>query len=174
MVDAGVDRPLGELLSAIRSVVGGVDVDGLDVTVAARLVEDCAEAERVMAALRVTVAATLENAAFWRREGYRSVGSWMAAKTGTSVGPSIASIEMAGHLKGLPLLAAAFRDGRLSEAQAREIADVAADVPDAEQQLVEAAGKLTFRGLREECQRVEAAAIIDEDERYRRVHGRRH
>ena len=174
MFDNEVERPLGELLELIHSVASGIDVDGLEVSAAARLIEDCAEAERVLAALRVTVAATLEQAAFWRQEGYRSVGSWMAARTGTAVGPSNASIEMAGVLKDLPLLDAAFRQGHLSEAQAREIAEVAGDVPDAEEQLVEAAGKLTLKGLREECQRVEAAAIIDEDERHRRIHGRRH
>jgi hypothetical protein len=71
------------------------------------------------------------------------------------------------------LVAEAFRSGRLSEAQAREIAAVAAEVPEAQEQLVEAAGKLTLRGLQEECRRVEAAAAVDEDERYRQVHRKR-
>jgi hypothetical protein len=82
-------------------------------------------------------------------------------------------MEMAGLLADLPVMAEAFRAGRLSEVQAREIAAVASEVPDAEGQLVEAAGKLTLRGLREECHRVEAAAAVDEDDRYRQVHRRR-
>jgi uncharacterized protein DUF222 len=173
MVDAGVESPLGELLALVRSVVGGVDVDVLEVPEAARLVEECAEAERLLAALRVVVTATLENKAVWRREGFRSVAAWMAAKTGTAVGPAIATLEMAKLLEDLPTVAAAFRDGRLSEVQAREIAEVASQVPDAEEQLVEAAGKLSLKGLREECQRVEAAALLDEEERHRRVHKQR-
>lgn len=173
-MSAGVDGPLGELLALVRSVAGGIDVDGLDVPDAVRVVEECAEAERVLAALRVVVTATLESKAVWRREGYRSVAAWMAAKTGTPVGPAVATLEMAKLLENLPLLAAAFRDGLLSEVQAREIADVASEVPDAEAQLVEAAGKLTLRGLRDECQRVEAAAMLDEEERHRRVHKHRH
>src|SRR5438445_166471 len=36
--------------------------------------------------------------------------------------------------------------------------------------LVEAAGKLSLRSLREECQRVKAAVAIDDDDRYRQVH----
>jgi len=48
------------------------------------------------------------------------------------VRPAVAALEMAKLLQNLPLLAAAFRDGRLSEVQAREIAEVAAEVPDAE------------------------------------------
>lgn len=115
MVDAGVESPLGELLPWVRSVVGGVDVDALEVPEAARLVEECAEAERLLGALRVVVTATLENAAVWRREGYRSVAAWMAAKTGTAVGPAIATLEMAKLLEDLPAVAAAFRDGRLSQ-----------------------------------------------------------
>jgi hypothetical protein len=174
MFDAGVEGPLDELLAAIRSLVAGVEVDGLDAPCAAQIVERCAEGERLLAALRVVATATLTDKALWRREGFRSVAAWMASKTGTAVGPAIATLEMAGCLGDLPVLAAAFRAGQLSEAQAREIAEVAAEVPDAEEQLVEAAGKLTLKGLREECRRVEAAAIVDEDDRYRRVHRRRH
>jgi hypothetical protein len=173
MFDAGVDSPLDELLPFIRSVAGGVDINSLEVQTAARVVEQCAEAERLLAALRVFAASTLEDKALWRREGFRSAAHWMASKTGTAVGPAIATLEMVGLLKDLPILAAAFRNGLLSEAQAREIAEVAADVPEAEEQLVEAAGKLSLKMLREECQRVEAAAIVDEDDRHRRVHRKR-
>jgi uncharacterized protein DUF222 len=169
MFGAGVD-PLGEVLAGVRSLVAGFEVDGLDAQEAAQVVERCAEAERLLAALRVLAAATLEDRALWRREGFRSVAHWMASKTGTAVGPAIATMEMVGLLADLPVLAEAFRSGRLSEAQAREIAAVASEVPDAEEQLVEAAGKLTMRDLREECRRVEAAAAVDEDDRYRQVH----
>src|SRR5687767_4747998 len=122
MFDAGVDSPLDELLPFIRSVVDGVDINSLEVQTAARVVEQCAEAERLFAALRLFATATLEDKALWRREGFRSAAKWMASKTGTAVGPAIATLEMVGLLKDLPVLAAAFR-GILSEAQAREIAD---------------------------------------------------
>jgi hypothetical protein len=77
---------------------------------------------------------------------------------------------MAGQLADLPVVADAFRDGRLSAAQAVEIVDVASEAPEVQEQLVEAAGKLSLKGLREECRRVKASVIIDEDDRYRRVH----
>ena len=169
MFGAGVD-PLGEVLAAVRSVVAGFEVDDLDAHEAAQVVERCAEAERLLAALRSLAAATLEDKALWRREGFRSVAHWMAAKTGTAVGPAIATMEMVGLLADLPVVAGAFRAGRLSEAQAREIAAVAVDVPEAQDQLVEAAGKLSLRELHDECCRVKAAAVVDEDDRYRRVH----
>src|SRR3977135_779952 len=144
MFDAGVGSPLDEVLASIRSVVAGVEVDDLDTQVAARVVEQCAEAERLLGALRVLATATLRDKALWRRQGFRSAAAWMASKTGTAVGTAIATMEMADRLEDLPVVAAAFRAGLLSEAQAREIAGVASEVPDAEEQLVEAAGKLTL------------------------------
>ncbi|MGH9040419.1 MAG: DUF222 domain-containing protein [Acidimicrobiia bacterium] len=173
MFDAGVESPLGDVLPLHRSLVGEVDVAELEVPETVRLVEECAEAERRFAALRVMAAATLENKAVWRREGFRSLAEWMADKAGIQVGQAGAGLEMAGHLEKLPALAVAFREGRLSEIQAREIAEVASEVPDAEEQLIEAAGKLSLRGFRDECRRIEAAALIDEDQRHCRVHRQR-
>jgi Domain of unknown function (DUF222) len=170
MFDAGVGSPLDAVLASVRSMVAGVEVDGLEPREAALVVEQCAEAERLLAALRVLAAATLQDKALWRREGFRSAGAWMASNTGTAVGTAIATLEMAERLVDLPVVAAAFRAGLLSEAQAREITEVASEVPDAQEQLVAAAGKLTLRSLQEECRRVEAAASVDEDDRYRRVH----
>ena len=172
MFGAGVD-PLGEVLAAVRSLVAGFEADGLAAHEAAQVVEQCAEAERLLGVVRVLAAATLEDKALWRREGFRSVAHWMASKTGMAVGPAIATMEMVGLLADLPLVAEAFLAGRLSEAQAREIAAVASEVPAAEAQLVEAAQKLSLRSLQEECRRVEAAAAVDEDDRYRQVHRRR-
>src|SRR5438132_12635852 len=85
MIDAGVDSLVGLVLGSIRSVVAGVEVGTLDVQSAARLVEECAEAERLLAALRVVVRASLQDKALWRREGFRSAAAWMASKTGTAV-----------------------------------------------------------------------------------------
>jgi hypothetical protein len=173
MFDAGVESPLDELLGSIRLVASGLNVERLDVRAATAVVEQCAEAERILAALRVTAAATLQNSAVWRREGFRSVAAWMAAKTGTAVGPAIDAVEMAEQLADLPQVSDAFRAGRLSAAQAVEIVDVASEAREVQEQLVEAAGKVSLKGLREECRRVKASLIIDEDDRYRRVHRER-
>lgn len=161
---------MGQVLRSIRSVVAGVEVGRLDASSAAELVEECAEAERLLAALRVLATASLQDKVLWRREGFRSAAAWMASKTGTAVGTAIRTMAMVDQLADLPVLAEAFRAGRLSEGQAREIAEVASEVPEAQEQLVEAAGKLTLQGLREECRRVQAAAMVDEDDRHRRVH----
>src|SRR2546423_3823630 len=149
MFDAGVEGPLDGVLASIRAVVAGVEVGGLEAPVAARVVEQCAEGERLLAALRVLTTGTLQDKAFWRREGFRSAAAWMASKTGTAVGTAVATMEMADQLGDLPVVLAAFRAGVLSEAQAREIAEGAAEGPDAEAQLGGGAGKLTLRGVQE-------------------------
>jgi hypothetical protein len=74
MFDTGVDGPLGEVLASIRSVMAGIEFDSLDAQDAAQLVEECAEAERLLAALRVLAASSLEDKALWRREGF---GPWV-------------------------------------------------------------------------------------------------
>src|SRR5947207_13630446 len=120
MFDAGVDGPLGEVLASVRSLVAGIEVEGLAAHEAARVVEQCAEAERLLAALRVLAAATLQDKALWRREGFRSAAAWMASKTGTAVRAAIATLEMVEQLDQLPAVAAAFRAGLLSAVQVRE------------------------------------------------------
>src|SRR5438046_9785121 len=119
MFDAGVDGPLGEVLASVRSLVAGIEVEGLAAHEAARVVEECAEAERLLAALRVLAATTLEDKALWRREGFRSVAAWMASKAGTAVGPAIATMETAGLLADLPGAREALRSGRLPAGPAR-------------------------------------------------------
>ena len=59
MFEAGVESGLDGLLALVRSVVAEAEVDRLEVEGAARVVEQCAEAERLLAALRVLAAATL-------------------------------------------------------------------------------------------------------------------
>jgi hypothetical protein len=53
----------------------------------------------------------------------------MAAKAGLPLAQAIASMEMAHRLDQLPATAETFRDGRLSEAQAREISAAAVECP---------------------------------------------
>lgn len=163
-----VDNVVG-VLGTLRRAVGELDVDALDEGSAAELAELFAQGERLMVAGRVLATRALEGGDCWRREGFRSAAAWVAAKAGIPVGPSIAAVEMAKLLDGLPVTAAAFRAGRLSVAQARAITDAASECPAAEEQLVDAAGKLSLAELGEECRRVKAAAVVDEDERYRKL-----
>ncbi|MCA1843466.1 MAG: 13E12 repeat family protein, partial [Actinobacteria bacterium] len=105
----------------------------------------------------------------WKARGFRSAAAWMAAEANMPVGPAIAAMETLRLLDQLPATASAFREGHLSLAQVSEIADVAAEWPAAEQQLLDSAEVMSLAELREECRRVKAALVTDEDERYRRL-----
>ena len=165
MFDNGVD-----VLGRLRSLVGELDVKALDPEAAAELVEFFVEVEHLAAAGRVLPTQAVARGDVWFREGFRSAAAWMADRSGVTTGSAIAAMKMAEELAALPLLAEAFRAGRLSEAQAREIVDVAAEVPEAQEELLEAAGKLPLAGLREQCRRVRATLVEDEAERHRRIH----
>jgi uncharacterized protein DUF222 len=163
-----------DVLGMLRPLVADVDVKALDPEDGAELVELAVEIERLGEALRVLGTQAVARGGLWRREGFRSPAAWMAAKAGIPVGPAIRMMEMADQLPGLPVVAAAFRAGRLSGMQAREIVDAAAEVPHAQHQLVDKAQKLSFGDLKEECRRVKASVITDEEDRHRRIHKSRY
>jgi hypothetical protein len=157
-----------EVLGALHPLVGKLADDSLESGEAAELVELCVEAERVVVAMRLMAARAVDSE-HWKARGFRSAAAWMAAEGGTPVGPAIAAMEALRLLDGLPATAAAFREGLLSLAQVSEIVDVASEWPATEQQLLDAAGVMSLDELREECRRVKAAAVTDEDDRYRRL-----
>ena len=164
MFDNGVD-----VLGTLRPLVGELDVKALDPEAAAELVEWFVEIEHLAAAGRILATQAVARSDLWYREGFRSAAAWMASKAGTPAGPAIATLDMADQLEKLPSVAAAFRAGHLSEAQANEIVDVAAELPDSQEDLLDAAEKLPFSGLRQECRRVKATLVEDEEDRHRRI-----
>jgi hypothetical protein len=139
---------------------------------AARLLKLFAEAERLAAAGKALMARRVEETNLWRRDGHRSAASWLAATTGSSVGAAVGTLETARRLEDLPATAEAQRDGRLSEAQAREVAAAATADPRAEADLLAAARTEPVAALRQRAQRVRASAA-DEAARQRGVHQRR-
>jgi len=61
----------------------------------------------------------------WQADGATSMASWLAARLGVSYGTAVSWRETADRLRSLPLLAAAFEEGRLSFDQVRAAAEVA-------------------------------------------------
>jgi hypothetical protein len=159
-----------ELLECVSPLAGELDPGKLDSAAGEELVALGVKLRRLGDVLTVLGTQAVARGDLWRREGFRSAAAWMAARAGVPSGPAIRTMEMAGELPRLPLVAAAFRAGRLSEVQAREIVDACAEVPDAQQQLLEAAEKVSFGDLKEECGRVKASVITDEEDRHRRIH----
>jgi uncharacterized protein DUF222/HNH endonuclease len=158
-----------DALELIRPVVAKLGDEPLDGTEAVWLVEAFAAGEKLCAAGRALAMAEAAKTDAWVGDGWGSPAAWMAAKAGMALGQAIASLELVGRLGGLPVIAAAFRAGRLSEAQAKEIAAAAKECPEAEEELLEKAGQLSLAELREHCRRVRAAAATDPDERHEQI-----
>ena len=106
----------------------------------------------------------------WRESGHRSAAHWVAEATGETVGAASRTFETARALDALPETEAAFRAGLLSEVQAAEVAGAAAAEPQAEAELLEAAGSTSVKGLRDRCRQVRAGAEADDQAWARRLH----
>ena len=89
------------------------------------------------------------------------------------MGAAARTLETARALEQLPDTAAAFRAGRLSEAQAAEITSAAGADPSAEAALLKTAAATSVKGLRDQCREVRAGAEADDRAWARRLHERR-
>jgi len=159
-------------INLLRRALASLEPRTFDGDGAARLLKLFAEAERLAAAGKALMARRVEETNLWKHDGHRSAASWLAAATGSSVGTAIGTLETARRLEDLPTTAEAQRQGRLSEAQAREVASAAAVDPRAEADLLAAAQREPVAALKQRCQRVRASAA-DEAARQRAVHARR-
>jgi hypothetical protein len=83
------------------------------------------------------------------------------------------TLEASKQLTALPATSDAVRRGELSAAQTGAIAGAATADPDAEERLLELAGKTNANELRDECHRTRRAADPDPDATHRRIHERR-
>ena len=164
-----LERVAGELRSALAAYeperITGADAD--------RMLAAFAEVERLAAAGKLLSARRVESSKVWRRKGHRSAAAHVAEATGTGLGPAISALETARQLGELPATDDALRNGKLSEAQVKEIAGAASVQPEAEQELVDAAGKQPLNVLKLRCRRVRAAGT-DQHEAYQRIHRSRY
>jgi hypothetical protein len=150
-----LDR-LAQVTDQLRSSVTELDPETLSGADAARVLAAFAEIERLGAAGKLLSARRVESSKVWRRSGHRSAAAHVAEATGTGIGTAIAALETARHLGSLPATDEAVRQGKLSESQVKEVAGAAILRPDAEQELVEAAGQQPLSMLKLRCKRVRA------------------
>ena len=158
MFDLGIEQ--------VRQVVRELDPARLSGPDAVRLMEGFAELERLAAAGKSLVAARAVDANQWRGVD-RAPEFWLARTTGISVGAARETLETAERMQALPAVEAAVRDGKLSTPQAALVSRAAHADPDAEQQLLDAAGRESLTELRRRAERVIAAKRSADDERER-------
>lgn len=159
---------LQRIASDLRQQVTSFEPERTSGPDAARLLEAFVAIEKLAAAGKLLAARRVESSNVWRKDGHRSAADMMARQTGTGLGSAINTLQTARQLGSLPATEDALRDGRLSEAQTREIAGAAIHKPDAEDELVEAAGQQTMNNLKLRCRRVRATAD-DGTSRYEKI-----
>ena len=159
-----------QVLGELEQISRQLNPVALDGGRAAVLFNDVARAERLCTAIKSRLARRVEETKAWRESGHRSAAHWVAEATGETVGAASRTLETARALDSLPETEAAFRAGRLSEVQAAEVAGAAAAEPQAEAELLEAAGSTSVKGLRDRCRQVRAGAEADDRAWARRLH----
>ncbi len=165
---------LDRLRDDLRVLTGDFDAAALDGNASRRVLATVVEIERLMGAIKLAAVKRLDETGAWASGSHRSLGAFVATVAGTSVGAANAMAETAAALDHLPVIAAAMSDGRLSAEQLREVTTAGAVAPHRQAHLLETAATSGLRGLKEEAQRVIAAADPDGHERrHARAHAER-
>jgi hypothetical protein len=126
--------------------------------------------ERWAVTIKTLVARRMEDAATWKRAGYRSAAEQMAAVSGTSVSAARGTLETSKQIEALPATAEAMRAGTLSGPKAAAIASAATVAPDSEAALL-AGADAPVAVLRNRCLQAKA---IDRDAAHARTHANRY
>jgi hypothetical protein len=133
---------------------------------AKRLVGELAEIERLAATGKALMAARVADTDRSRKA--RSTAKWLAEQSGSSVGEAAAAMQTAEQISKLPHTEEALRDGRISPAQARQIAEGSVTDPSAEDELLALAQSGSMVELRDAARRKRAEGE-DETARYARI-----
>lgn len=162
------------VISELRECNRSIDPSLVSAHEAATLLDEITEIERLTVGLKMLVTARAASSGRWRRDGARDEADWLARKSGTTKARAAETLRASEALATLPALDAAVRSGRLSSEQAATVADAAIADPASEARMVALAKRESVRRLREERDRVKAAACPDPDERHRRIHASRY
>jgi hypothetical protein len=171
----------GAMFDRLRSAITTLEqcarvlqVECLEGTDAAELVDVIGRGERVCGAMKALLARRVAETGVWRDDGSRNAAVWLSAQTGSTVGAAQQVLDTARALEELPATEAAFHSGELSAVQAAEIASAAVEAPDSEHDLLDAARSTSVKGLRDRAREVRAGAQEDDAAWARRQHDRRY
>ncbi len=161
---------IADAAEALKQALADCDPTSLSGSEALELVQTLAGVEKVCGALRARAAARVEESGAYRSMGHRSGAQWLAKIVGTSPRQAASSIETAKAIEGLAATREAFVAGRISEAQALEIAKAAKTDPSAENGLIETAEQADWRSLKDRARRVRLDAEVDREALHQRQH----
>ena len=163
-------RDLRGLQLELAAVVRGFDPDAVQLCDLDELWAEVAAVDRLVSTLKTLLARRMEDAATWKRAGYRSVAEQLAAVSGTSVSAARNMLETSKQLEALPATADAMRAGKLSRAKAQAIASAATVAPEAEARLL-AKADAPVAVVREECLKAKA---VNRDAAHARIRRERY
>jgi hypothetical protein len=160
------------LRDELKKLVGAFEPSLYPGEDAAELVAVFAEIERFGHAGKLLCARRVKETDLHKQEGHKTAESWLANTTGEPVGQAIADLQNMERIENNPTVKDAFQSGKLSEAQANEIAAATQDSPGDAVDLVGLAEFGSFSDLRNECRKKRAATNSQEEEatRYNRIH----
>ena len=173
MLLLGMQQEVAEVRERFAGLVARLDPDDLPANYAPGLWRELDRLGRQVAAAKTLVARRVEDSRVWRSEGHASAVEYLATEGGTSIGAARAELETSKALPGLPATRSALVEGTVSAQQGSLIAEAAKVNPGAERALVGAAGKESFRELKDRSQRAKAAADPDPQATQRRIHQQR-
>ena len=157
-----------ELQAAVLAFVSSLTPELLTGEQAAIVVTDLALIEKAAATGRMFAALRVAQTNAWKGSGHASAADWLAAQCGISVTKAAAQLRTAKTATKLPKTKKAMDRGELSPDQADSVAGAAAVDPDAEEELLDSAGKDTTSELRRKADARKAAAT-DTAARERRI-----
>ncbi|MCB1031641.1 MAG: hypothetical protein KDA95_09900, partial [Acidimicrobiales bacterium] len=157
-----------ELQAAVLAFVSSLTPELLTGEQAAIVVTDLALIEKAAATGRMFAALRVAQTNAWKGSGHASAADWLAAQCGISVTKAAAQLRTAKTATKLPKTKKAMNRGELSPDQADSVAGAAAVDPDAEEELLDSAGKDTTSELRRKADARKAAAT-DTAARERRI-----
>ena len=166
----GMDREVAELRERFGQVAARLDPDELPASHAPALWCELDQLARQVAAAKVLVARRVDDSMAWKREGFASAAEFLAARGGISLGSARQELHTSKALPDLPATKQALLDGTVSVAQGALIAEAATVNPAAERTLVDAAGRDSFKELKDRTLRAKAAGDVDPEATQRRIH----
>jgi hypothetical protein len=161
---------LEEIERTIDRHLAALDVEALSGAQARDLVVRVERVARRIAGLRALAVGEVARKDAWDDGVATSPEAWVARTTGAGWGEATRSVELGLRLARMPETASAFTTGRISEAQAAQVARGAAADPQAERHLLRTAEHGTVRDLTAEATRVVARATDHAQGEQDRVH----
>jgi hypothetical protein len=158
-----------ELVSVHPALLSGAD--------ASALLSFVASLKNKLCAYETALASRAVEAGVPSLEGSRDAASWLAVKTGTSVGDAKSALQTAVVLQSQPEVASAFASGELSATQASLISSAVVSSPSAASGLVDSARRgVSVKELKKSCTAISAVQKSSSEEisRWEHLRSRRY